>query len=287
MIKRIPNVEDIMIKDVVCASLPGTRDDVLNILRDKKVSGVPVIKNGKIIGIVSRTNILKKPEEEHLALLMTRNPYTIEIGNSLINAAKMLYKYKIRRLPVVDKGIIKGLITIADIINIISDLSIDTQINKYIKTKIYTTWENTPLSIVAYQMDLADIKSCLVIDEKLNLVGIISNIDIIAASIIEDRIEKSDMSSGIDEDIWTWKSTRDILNIYYNVSKVRLPHNKLAKDLMVTKLISATSIYTISDCARKMKRNKIDQIPIIDSSYKLKGILRDQDLLKPLIDLNF
>lgn len=285
MIDKILNVEDIMIKDVACATLPGTRDDVLNILRDKKVSAVPVTKNGKIIGMVSRTNILKNPEEEHLALLMTRNPFTIEIGSSLIKAAKILYYNKIRRLPVIDKyGIIKGLITIGDIVNVISDMFIDMTIENYLKRKVYTVWDSTPISIASYQMDLVDVKTCPVINNELNLVGIISDKDIIESSIIEDRIEKSDMSSGQDEDVWTWEAMRDTLNIYYNVSKVHLPKDKLVKDLMVTDIICATSLSNVSDCARKMKRNNIDQMPIIDSSSKLKGILRGQDLLKPLID---
>ena len=287
MVINIPKVEDVMNKEVVYATLPGTRDEVLNILKNKKISAVPVMKEGKVIGIVSRTNILKNPEEEHLALLMTRNPLSINIGDSLIDAASLLYKNNIQILPVIDTyGKIKGLITTKDIINVISNSSIELTIENYFKKKVYTLWENTPISIAVYQMDLINIKTCPVIDNYSNISGMISNEDIIESSIIEDRTEKSDMSSGQDEDLWTWESMRNNLNIYYSVSKVRFPKEKLVKDLMIKKVIYATSSSNVSDCARKMKRNKINQIPIVDLNNKIKGILRDQDLLKPLIDMN-
>ena len=287
MVINIPKVEDVMNKEVVYATLPGTRDEVLNILKNKKISAVPVMKKGKVIGIVSRTNILKNPEEEHLALLMTRNPLSINIGDSLIDAASLLYKNNIQILPVIDNHRkIKGLITTKDIINIISNLSIELTIENYFKKEVYTLWENTPISIAVYQMDLINIKTCPVIDNYSNISGMISNEDIIESSIIEDRTEKSDMSSGQDEDLWTWESMRNNLNIYYSVSKVRFPKEKLVKDLMIKKVIYATSSSNVSDCARKMRRNKINQIPIVDLNNKIKGILRDQDLLKPLIDIN-
>jgi Na+/H+ antiporter NhaD/arsenite permease-like protein len=42
---------------------------------------------------------------------------------------------------------------------------------------------------------------------------------------------------------------------------------------------------SVSGCARKMKRNRIDQVPIINSNRKLQGLLRDHDLLKPLVEM--
>ncbi|MBQ3621030.1 MAG: CBS domain-containing protein [Methanosarcinaceae archaeon] len=285
MEQNIPNVEDIMVKDVICARLPGTRDEVLHLLREKNVSGVPVTKGDKLVGIVSRTNILKNPEEEHLALLMSKDPVTIKVGQSLVEAAQLLYGRKIRRLPVIDdSGKLVGLITTADVIGYIARMNMTDQIKDYIKPHVYTLWEDAPVDVIMYQMNLADVKACPVIDSDMNLVGIISDRDIVRSSVIEDRVEKSDMSAADDEDAWRWESMRDTLNLYYSVSKVSLPIGKKAKDLMIRDPITATRITTISDCALKMRRNKIDQIPIVDFSGKLSGIIRDQELLKPLID---
>ena len=57
-------VDDVMVRDVARAELPGSRDEVLEILKLKHISGVPIVKNGELVGIVTRTDMLKKPEEE-------------------------------------------------------------------------------------------------------------------------------------------------------------------------------------------------------------------------------
>ncbi len=94
-----------MVRDVACATLPGSRDEVLKILKNKHISGVPVLKDSRVVGIVTRTNLLQNPEEEQLALLMTRGAITITPpGADLQTAARLLLEHGIRRLPVVMMG---------------------------------------------------------------------------------------------------------------------------------------------------------------------------------------
>ena len=274
-------IEDIMVRDVASATLPGSRDEVLKILKNKHISGVPVLKDSKVVGIVTRTNLLQNPEEEQLALLMTRDPITISPGSDLQTAARLLLKHGIRRLPVVDNGKLVGLVTVADVVGTIADMNIDIPIKDYVEKEVVAIYSETPLPVAARIMELAAVKAVPVLDANLELVGIISDRDIIAASVIEDSVEMSDMSSGLDDDAWTWESMRDTLSIYYSVSRIKVP-NLIGRDIMIKEPITATSV---SDCARKMKRNRIDQIPIINSNRKLQGLLRDHDLLKPLIEM--
>lgn len=276
-------IEDIMVRDVASATLPGSRDEVLKILKNKHISGVPVLKDSKVVGIVTRTNLLQNPEEEQLALLMTRDPINISPGSDLQTAARLLVEHGIRRLPVVDNGKLVGLVTVADVIGTIADMNIDIPIKDYVEKEVVAIYSETPLPVVARIMELAGVKAVPVLDENLELVGIISDRDVIAASVIEDSVEMSDMSAGLDDDAWTWESMRDTMSIYYSVSRIKVP-DLIGRDVMIREPITATYISSVSDCARKMKRNRIDQIPIINSNRKLQGLLRDYDLLKPLID---
>lgn len=276
-------IEDIMVRDVACATLPGSRDEVLKILKNKQISGVPVLKDSKVVGLVTRSNILRNPEEEQLALLMTRDPVTITPESDLQTAARLLLEHRIRRLPVVDDGKLVGLVTIADVVGTIADMNIDTPIKDYVDQKVVAAYSETPLPVVARIMELAGVKAVPMLDGNLELVGIISDRDVVSASVIEDSVEMSDMSAGSDDDAWTWESMRDTMSIYYSVSRIKVP-NLISKDVMIREPITATYITSVSDCARKMKRNRIDQIPIINSNRKLRGLLRDRDLLKPLIE---
>ncbi len=277
-------IEDIMVRDVASATLPGSRDEILKVLKNKHISGVPVIKESKVVGIVTRTNLLQNPEEEQLALLMTRNPITISPGSTIQAAARLLLEHRIRRLPVVDEGKLVGLVTVADVVATIADMNIDIPIKDYVEKDVVAIYNETPLPVVARIMELAGVKAVPVLDASLELVGIISDRDVISASIIEDSVEMSDMSAGLDDDAWTWESMRDTMSIYYSVSRIKVP-NLIASDIMISEPITATYISSVSDCARKMKRNRIDQVPIINSNRKLQGLLRDHDLLKPLVEI--
>ena len=276
-------IEEIMVRDVACATLPGSRDEVLKILKDKRISGVPVLKDNKVVGLITRTNLLRKPEEEQLALLMARDPQTIAPDANITDAARSFLDNRIRRLPVVEDDKLVGLVTIADVIGSMADLSITDPIGQYLNNDVVPVWDKTPLPVVARAMELAHVKASPVLDSNLELVGIISDRDIISASVIEDTVEMSDMSAGSDDDAWTWESMRDTMSIYYSVSRIKVP-NVLANDVMVKNMITAASISGVSDCARKMKRSKIDQMPVVNANQKLIGILRDRDLLKALVD---
>lgn len=60
---------------------------------------------------------MKNPDEEQLALIMTRDIITVNQDQDIKDAAEMMLKYDIRRIPVVQNGELIGLVTASDIIN--------------------------------------------------------------------------------------------------------------------------------------------------------------------------
>jgi CBS domain-containing protein len=276
-------VDEVMIKEVASAALPGSRDEVLQILKTKHISGIPIVKDGELAGIVTRTDLLKHPEEEQIAMLMTRNPVTISPDKSIVDAARVILEKKIRRLPVVDDHSLMGIITIADIVGAIARLNITSPISGYIGDNVVSVWSETPIVVVGTIMDLADVKAVPILDSNLDLLGVVSDKDLISASAIEDRTEMSSMSAGSDDDAWTWESLRDTMSLYYSVSKIKLPGSPV-KGIVKLKGEPDTAVLSsqVSDCARKMKRNRIDQLPVISSERKLLGLLRDKDLLRAI-----
>jgi len=278
------SVEDVMIRDVASADLPGSRDEVLEILKTKHISGVPIVRNGELLGIVTRTDLLKNPEEEQIALIMTRNPVTISSNKSIAEAARIILENNIRRLPVVEHSKLLGILTIADIVGAIAKMDIKTPISDYVGNHVVSVWSETPISVVGAIMELADVKAVPILDSNMALIGVASDKDLISASIIEDRTEVSNMSSGSDDDEWTWESMRDTMSLYYSVAKIKLPSYPI-KNIIKFKgepetVVSSTQV---SESAKKMRRKRLDQIPVITNSRNLLGLLRDKDLLKAII----
>ncbi len=275
-------VREVMVSDVAYVTIPGSRDQVLKALKERHVSGVPVVKGGELVGMVTRSDLLRNPEEDQTALLMTRDPVVIRPDDSVIEAARLLAENDIRRLPVIENGTLVGIVSVADIIRVIADLDIKRQIERYFETTTVAVWDEMPLPVAGAVMEYANVQASPVLDSDLKLVGIVSDRDLINASVIEDSVEMSDMSSASDEDEWTWESTRDTLNFYYGVSRIEL--RKIPVKQAMVPAVTAIKSSEVGECARVMRRGKIDQLPVVTAHQKLAGMLKDSDLLWALIE---
>lgn len=270
-----------MVRDVAYVSLPGTRDKVLKVLNERHVSGVPVVKNSTVVGMVTRTDLLRNPEEDQIAMLMTRNPYVVHPGDRLVDAAKLFVEKRVRRLPVVEDGGLVGIISVADIVKVIASLNIDETIDRYFERNVVAVWAEMPLPVVGAIMEYAGVQACPVIDTDLQLVGIVTDRDLIAKSVVEESLEKADADTAPEMDEWSWESQKEAISRYYQVSKIRLKNVKV-REAMV-QAITALRSSRVSECARIMSQKRIDQMPVVNAHRKLIGMLNDHNLLVPFI----
>ena len=274
-------VRDVMVKDVAYVSVPGTRKKVLEVFKERQVSGVPVLKEGKVVGVVTRSDLLRNPGEEQIALLMHRRPVTASPHETVEDAARKMLTHGVRRLPVVDDAQrLVGIISVADIIRVLATTNIESPIKDFLRGETPALWDETPLPVAGRIMELAGWKAAAVINEKNELVGIITDQDLINTVVVSEKTEHSDLSMGRDEDEWVWDGMRDTLKLYYNVSKIELPADKKVKDVMVRDVVTARKTSTVSECARKMSKGKFDQLPVVSSAGILTGMLFDRDLLR-------
>ena len=92
--------------------------DALALMEKYRISGVPITKDGKLVGILTNRDLrFESNYEQPISNVMTKEGLvTAPVGTSLMDAQKILGKHRIEKLPIVDeKGYLKGLITIKDI----------------------------------------------------------------------------------------------------------------------------------------------------------------------------
>jgi CBS domain-containing protein len=270
-----------MTSDVVHVEIPGNRDDVLKILKRTGISGVPVVKNKKIVGIITRKDLLRKPEETQLGLLMTPKPVSIGPDADIRQAARLLVEHHVRRLPVVEEGHLLGLISVSDLIHAIAHLKITDEIRTKYTSNTFALWEETPLPVVGRVMEISGVDAIPILDDENKLQGIISERDLIRNSSIEDSVGVSDFSNGTDDDEWTWESIRDNHTISFGISRVQLP-NRPVKLAMVKNVVAVPHNAEVSECALKMRRARVDQLPVINGDKQLVAMLYDRELIRAL-----
>ena len=93
-------------------------EDADNLMAKYRISGVPIVKDKKLVGIITNRDIrFEKDLSRKISEVMTRdNLITAPVGTNLLEAEQILRKHKIEKLPIVDDDFnLKGLITIKDI----------------------------------------------------------------------------------------------------------------------------------------------------------------------------
>ncbi len=277
-------VKRVMSKKVVSVSVPGSREKVLDLMRKENKAVLPVIKedNNKLVGVVTRSDLINNPDEEQIAMLMSRNLIVASPDDDVKDAARIMIENDVRRVPVVnDDGELVGSITSFDLVSqALTKIEIDDAVEDYMITTVPTTWEKTPLNVAFESMKQFGLKSILALDDNAQLSGILTETDFIAESeIISERSEHSS-TVGTEGDKWSWDST-SVLYIEKNHLKFT---DKVVSDVAIGNVEVANSKTKVSDCAKKMKTLNIEQIPVIGVEGDLVGIVRASDLIKALVE---
>lgn len=114
-------VRDVMTADVVVAAPETRMRAIKGLMRDKGITGVPIVEGGRLAGLVSIGDILEALDggwiDEPAEARMTRSVIVLEEDMPLNFAVTYLNRYGYRRFPVLNKeGLLAGIVTAADII---------------------------------------------------------------------------------------------------------------------------------------------------------------------------
>lgn len=117
-VDKVKRSESGMIVDPITIDPERSVEEALNIMSKFKISGVPVTKNKKLVGILTNRDLRFVTEyDQPVRNFMTKeNLVTVSVGTSLDEAKQHLQNHRIEKLLVVDDRYnLKGLITIKDI----------------------------------------------------------------------------------------------------------------------------------------------------------------------------
>jgi len=138
------NVEDIMVREVVTIDADATVKEAVKLMNKQEIGCLVAVKNKKLLGILTERDLLKKvlerskdPERTKVREIMSTQLVTGSPHMSVADAARLMIKENIKKLPVMVNDQLAGLITLTDIAR---SARIETQMTDLMKELSRNGW---------------------------------------------------------------------------------------------------------------------------------------------------
>lgn len=120
--------------------------DAIKLMAEKNIGAVPVVRDGKVVGIVSERDYARKMELKGRASvgtpisdIMTHDVKTVDSHHTVDQCMNIMTDRRLRHLPVVDEGQLTGLLSIGDLVKeaIAEQASLIEKMQEYIRGETY------------------------------------------------------------------------------------------------------------------------------------------------------
>jgi len=124
---KIIKIDDWMSKPVKSVTKNISMRKAIKIMDENNIGVLPVVENDKPIGVITERDILRRVLAKEIDIdkktvgdIMTKDPITIEYNASILEATRLMSENNFRRLLVVKKGKLVGIVTAKDVIEVMS-----------------------------------------------------------------------------------------------------------------------------------------------------------------------
>jgi PAS domain S-box-containing protein len=246
-------VGDIMNKDVATVNPGISVVSAAKIMSDKNISCIVVLDNGKLAGIITETDLLKRAVAEGndfrrmtIENIMTTPVRSLARNISVLDASKIMEAENIRRLVILEDEQLVGIITQTDIVRVLTS---------------YRMWKNVEELMTS---DVATVSSMATVKEAADLMAF-RDVSCLVA-----------IDNNIVEGIFT---ERDLLKRV--IALKRNPYETFLKNVMSSPVMSVPPSYSITSASKTMETKKIRRL-LVMNDQNLLGVVTQTDILKAI-----
>ena len=111
-----------MVKNVITLRRDASVHEAVQLLNKHKIGCVVVVHNEEIVGIVTERDLLERvlekcrnPKKTHVSEIMTRHVITGTPDMDSLEATRLMFKLKVKKLPITEGNRLVGIVTLTDI----------------------------------------------------------------------------------------------------------------------------------------------------------------------------
>jgi IMP dehydrogenase len=261
-VDRVKRSESGMIVDPITIDPDRKIADALELMKHYRISGVPVTRNGKLVGILTNRDLRFETRFDlPISEVMTKeNLITVSVGTTLEEAEKILHQHRVEKLLVVDdQYYLKGLITVKDIQKKLKYPSAakDAQGRLRVGAAVGSTSDflERAQELVAKKVDVLCVDSAHGHQESV----------MAAVRAIKTRLPEVDLIAG---NVATREGARDLIALGADGIKVGMGPGSIC----TTRVVSGAGVPQITAIAECAQATREGSVPLIaDGGIKYSG----------------
>ena len=261
-VDRVKRSESGMIVDPITIDPEKKIADALELMKRYRISGVPVTKGGKLVGILTNRDLRFETRFDlPISQVMTKDHLiTVAVGTTLEEAEQILHRHRVEKLLVVDDDYqLKGLITVKDIQKKLKypNACKDQQGRLRVGAALGTTGDflERAQELVRRKVDVLVVDSAHGHNERV----------LEAVKLVKNKLPEVDLIAG---NVATYEGARDLIGLGVDGVKVGVGPGSIC----TTRVVSGAGvpqITAIADCARAAHEGGVPLIS--DGGIKFSG----------------
>jgi PAS domain S-box-containing protein len=244
-------VGDLMSRDVATIAPDQSVLSAAKVMATDSISSLVVVDNGMVVGIITETDFLKKvvasgrnAEHVKVAEVMSRPVVSVTPDTNVFDAGGIAEEKKVKRLPVLDRGHLVGIVTRTDLVRILTSYGMWREISEIMSRDVATIYKQSSAAEAADVMSARGI-SGIVVTGTDGVVGILTERDFL----------KRVVATGKD------------------------PANVKVEEVMSYPVVTVPSYYSVFSTSRIMEKMHIRRL-IIEDNKRLVGVVTQTDIFR-------
>lgn len=271
-----------MVDRPVAAAVPAHRRDLVRLFLEHGFAGFPVVKEGsrKLVGVVTRQDLLDQPDEQQVALLMNPNPATTYSEGSLEEAARIVLTHRLHLLPVVTgSNDLVGLLTPHEFLPALQRRR--GLVGGFLHRRLVPVHRATPARVALEILRTTHAGALPVLDDDGLLCGIVTDGDLLARSRFGEALVRTTAGLAAEGDAWTWEGLRGETASHRSAARLDAPPVPVDQ-VMVRSVHTLGPHATVREAAQLLYDRRLNQAPIVDAEGHVLDLLADLDLVRAL-----
>lgn len=306
-------VETIMTRELATVRRQTPVREVVDLMRMRSLRAVPVVDEGKVVGIITNSDVVKRgrlgisltllpaltPNDQAKRMqglprtvaeeIMSAPPVVVASTAPLSEAAKIMVHRKLKRLPVVDdRGSLVGIVSRIDLLRTVADvgepnqekrlavgLNADAPLSCVMREDVPTLYSDSPLDEVVRAVVSTRLNRALVIDATQHVLGMVTALAVLER--VTPAIRPSLLKSVMHRLPFSHPTTQEHESERHAAARI-------ASDLMTTDVLKAHPGEPLRAVIAPMLEGAHKLVAVVDDDGRLLGVVDRADVLRGIAD---